>query len=117
MSIEYKSAIIYGCKVEQNLWHELWNYCDNHWEEEDDEIPEDWEDFFIETNQWGTASEYFFGIIVSEIDCHDAARRIVPWINNLSYDVKKDVECFYRFLTPFITEDPTFDFWQTMIVC
>ena len=68
MSIEYKSAIIYGCKVEQNLWHELWNYCDNHWEEEDDEIPEDWEDFFIETNQWGTASEYFFGIIVSEID-------------------------------------------------
>lgn len=116
MSITYKSAIVYGCKIKYEDWDKGYGYCETY-QDFSPYIPDEWEDFFIRTNDYSSEnSEFFIGFIVSEIDIYDVSRRILPWIHHISKEEKDRVRHFY--IDIFGEDDgiPHFDFWQTIIV-
>ena len=67
MSYEAQAVVISGYSVPRDIWHEAFEYCDQHWKT-DPSIPVDWEDYFIDMNPMTGNGETFFGEIIYRVD-------------------------------------------------
>lgn len=64
MGVDISTAIIAGYRIPRNIWEEAMEYCEKHL----DEVPEDWDQFFINTNAWTANGETFFGEQIISVD-------------------------------------------------
>ena len=64
MSWTPEAVVISGYRVPRDIWREGFEFCEEHWNT-DSNIPEDWEDYFIDMDgPGGNDNETFFGSII-----------------------------------------------------
>ena len=64
MSWTPEAVVVSGYRIPREIWCEGFEFCEKHWKT-DSNIPEDWEDFFIDMDgPGGDNNETFFGSII-----------------------------------------------------
>lgn len=105
MSWTPQATILLGYKIPRTLWDEGIDFC----EENNELIPFDWEDMFIDMDPVsGNENETFFGKILYTLDDNDATREfneILPESNLVKLDIKRAFNIIFPNLdiTPILT--------------
>ena len=95
MSWQPEAVVISGYRVPREIWNEVFEFCDTHWQTDPD-IPEDWEDMFIDMDQpGGDNHETFFGVILYNISDNDHTREFDTILANYE-TVEKVQDAFHK---------------------
>lgn len=64
MSWTPEAVVVVGYRIPHNLWRKGFEYCEDHCDDADTKIPEDWEDYFIGLDPIRDGGDTFFGQII-----------------------------------------------------
>lgn len=68
MSIQAEAVVISGYKIPRELWQKGWEFCEEHWQDDQFNIPSDWEDLFIDMDPISGTGETFFAATIYTVD-------------------------------------------------
>ena len=71
MSWEPETVVIYGYRVPREMWQDIFEYCEQNYTDDDQRIPDDWEDYFIDMDPACGQGETLFGKVVHSFSDDD----------------------------------------------